>query len=184
LAAVEEILEQAASAGKGTQTSLDRRGSPGGIMESKYNPIVRAFGQIRTALMRCSNISRHDICPGTRLDEILPVEQRRDLWERLQHQGLPLADLKLSPVIDWSSTLVVLGLTVAFALLLRSWLALLVFLPLSTIAYLLTRPWAVHFPSSPKTVGELVIYLISFKDHKGSGYRWTHNPRRSTRDNR
>ncbi len=142
-------------------------------MEAKYNPIVRIFGRFRAALMSCSGIPRHEICPAARLDQLLPVDRRRDIWERLRGQGLLLPDLVTSPAVSWTSSLGVLGLAGTVALALHSWLGLLVFFPFGGIAYRATRPYAVHFPGGLTTVGELVVCLASFKDHKESGHRWT-----------
>ena len=61
------------------------------------------------------------------------------------------------------------------ALLLQDWLAFLLFIDLGLIAYKMSRPYAVHMNLAPRTVGELVLYLTSLKNHKHCGYRWTRN---------
>jgi hypothetical protein len=48
-------------------------------------------------------------------------------------------------------------------------------LPLGLAEHWLSRRRAVHFPFGLRTVGEVVLYLTSFREHKSSGYRWTRN---------
>src|SRR5262249_7512827 len=38
-----------------------------------------------------------------------------------------------------------------------------------------SRRRAVHLPLGLRTVGELVLYSTCFREHRGSGYRWTAN---------
>jgi len=46
-------------------------------------------------------------------------------------------------------------------------------LPVGVVVYWISRPRAVEFPLCVKTVGELAVYLTSYRDHRDSGYRWT-----------
>jgi hypothetical protein len=41
------------------------------------------------------------------------------------------------------------------------------------VAWLVTRPLAVHIPAGPATVCDAAIYLTSFKDGVRAGYRWS-----------
>ena len=65
--------------------------------------------------------------------------------------------------------------TLKSALYLQRWYALFVALPVTILVYWTSRRRAVHFPLGLRTVGEFVIYLTRFGDHKESGYRWTRN---------
>jgi hypothetical protein len=69
----------------------------------------------------------------------------------------------------------VLKTTLWLALWLRQWPAVLIAFPLGLWEYWTSRPRAVHSPLGLRTVGELVLYTTSFREHKRSGYRWTHN---------
>jgi hypothetical protein len=53
--------------------------------------------------------------------------------------------------------------------------ALLLALPMGFVVYWVSRPRAVHLPSGLRTVGELVIWMTNFGEHKESGYQWTRN---------
>src|SRR5262249_55970438 len=104
---------------------------------------------------------------------LLPVPRRRVIWRQLQAQGLPMPALELPGRMGPLCAGGVLLAAVTFALCVQSGWGLLLAFPLGLIVYGLNRPFAVHFPLGLRTVGELVIYLISFREHKDSGYRWT-----------
>jgi hypothetical protein len=144
-------------------------------MAQGYNPIVRTFGQFRAALTRTTGIARQEVRPGTPLENLLPVRRRREIWRGLRRAGVRVPALELPPVagaiIGWS---VPIG-AAALALWSGEWAALLSAFPFGLRAYWASRPWAVEFPLGMQTAGELAIYLTCFRDHRDSGYRWTHN---------
>jgi hypothetical protein len=144
-------------------------------MEQKYNPIVRTFNGIRAVLMDALDLPRHAICPEAPLEHLIPVRRRREVWRLLQEQGFLVPELGLTPPALRLGILGVVGGTVAGILFFQSWLGLFLAYPLFWVAHGLSLPFAVHFPTSMRTVGDLVLHLISFKKHKGSGYRWTRN---------
>jgi hypothetical protein len=140
-----------------------------------YNPIVRNFGRLRAALVSALDLDRHEVRPSTPLAALLPVERRRELWRQMRLQGVPLPGLRLTrPACRWY-TLAVVTTVLAFALWLQKWSALLLATSLGQFAYKLSRRHAVYFPLGLGTVGELVLYMTSFREHKSSGYRPTHN---------
>src|SRR4051812_19260596 len=144
-------------------------------MPPQYNPIVRTFGRFRAGLLDSLGVDRRAVRPDTPLEELIPAAERREVWRRLRRQGLRVPALELSPG-EWRRTVLgVLKMTASFALALQRWPALLAALPLGLVAYFASRPRAVHLPLGLRTVGEMVLYLTSFPEHKGSGYRWTHN---------
>ena len=144
-------------------------------MAQQYNPIVRTFGRFRAGLLGCLDVDRHEVRPGTPLEALIPMRERREVWRRLRRQGLRVPPLELATDdLAWNA-LGVLKATVSIALGLQKWPALLAALPLALLAYFASRRRAVHFPLGLRTVGELVFYLTSFPEHQGSGYRWTHN---------
>jgi hypothetical protein len=144
-------------------------------MPESYNPIVRTFCQLRAGLLRSTDLDRHEIRPGTPLEEILPVATRREIWQDLRRQGLRLPGLELSAIDRRRSLLDVLRTAVSVAVSMQRAFDLFLVLALGLAAYRVSRSRAVHFPFGLKTVGELVIYLISFPEHKESGYLWTRN---------
>jgi hypothetical protein len=144
-------------------------------MTPSYNPIVRTFGLLRGGLVHCLDLPRHAIRPGTRLETLIPVERRREAWELLRREGVDVPALKLPNGLENASIFAVLATTASFALLLREWTALLSGISFGRIAYTLTRPWATCIPLGLATVGELALYMTSYREHKDSGYRWTRN---------
>jgi hypothetical protein len=144
-------------------------------MPEGYNPIVRTFCRLRSGVLDCLAIDRHEVRPGTPLEDLLPVDQRRRVWEHLQRLGLRLPSLELSPRDHRRNLLQVIRGAVSSALYLQKWYTLLAFVPLALAVHWATRRRAVQFPSGIHTLGQLVIYSTCFAEHKESGYRWTRN---------
>jgi transposase InsO family protein len=141
----------------------------------QYNPIVRIFGRFRAGLLDSLGVDRRAVRPDTPLEELIPAHERREVWRRLRRQGLRVPALELTRAERAWNLFGVLKTTASLALGLQRWPALLAALPLGLLAYWASRRRAVHFPLGLRTVGEMVLYLTSFPEHKGSGYRWTHN---------
>jgi hypothetical protein len=144
-------------------------------MSYKYNPIVRTFSKLRAELLNNLAIPRHDVRPDTPLAALLPAERRREIWMRLQRRGFPLPPLELPPEERRRNAIGVARAAVGLALSLQRLAGLLLAIPLTLVAYCASRPKAVLFPLGLRTVGEVVLYLTSFREHKSSGYRWTKN---------
>jgi hypothetical protein len=144
-------------------------------MPEPYNPIVRTFGQLRAALVNTGEITRGEVRPGTPLESLVPVWRRRRVWRELRAKGLRPPPLELSGPEQWRQVLWVLRTALSAAVSLRSVNALLLVVPLAMTTYWVGRYRAVEFPLGLKTVGELTIAMTCFAEHKGSGYRWTHN---------
>jgi hypothetical protein len=141
----------------------------------KYNPIVRTFGHFRAELVSSLDLARHEVRPAAQLETLIPIQKRREVWRRLRRQGLRVPTLELTPRVRALNTLGVLKTAFSFALGLQKWPALLVAFPLGLVVYWASRRRAVHFPLGLRTVGEMVLYLTSFREHQPSGYRWTRN---------
>ena len=142
-------------------------------MAESYNPIMRAFCQFRAGVLSCIDIDRHEIRPGTPLESLLPEPSRRAVWDHLRRQGLRLPALEFSERDTRRMAWAVLRGTVSAAVSLRSWAAVLVAFPLALAVYRANRRRAAGLPLGMKNVGELVIYMTRFSEHKDSGYRWT-----------
>jgi hypothetical protein len=144
-------------------------------MPGAYNPIVRTFCVLRAGLCESLGVDRRDVRPATPLDELLPVDRRREAWKQLRRRGLQLPALELSGRDLHRNFWMVLRATVSLAVHLQRWSAMLLAIPLAMVVHRVTRRRAVHFPLDLQTVGELVIYATRFGEHKESGYRWTRN---------
>src|SRR5262245_19765459 len=73
-----------------------------------YNPIVRTFWKLRTGLVRHLGVARSDIRPETALADLIPVEQRREVWRKLRQEGVAVPDLELSSTVRSWGTLTVM----------------------------------------------------------------------------
>lgn len=144
-------------------------------MSDFYNPIVRTFGRLRSVLLRTLAIERRHICPQMPLAVLIPPEQRRQTWQRLREEGLAVPSLELTSWERTTGTLTVLKTAASLALSTQNSYALLTALPLGAVAYAASRPRAVNLPLGIRTVGDLVMYLTSYREHQHSGYRWTRN---------
>jgi hypothetical protein len=142
-------------------------------MPAFYNPIVRTFCRLRASLARHLDIDPRHVAPCIPLEALIPVERRRLIWQRLRGDGLDVPALEL---VAWERTVgafTVLKTTAFIALAMKSGFGLFSALPLSALAYGVTRPRAVQIPLGIRTVGELVMYCTSYRDHQASGYRWS-----------
>jgi hypothetical protein len=140
-----------------------------------YNPIVRVFGQLRAALAEAIGIPSRAIRPRTKLEWVLPVERRRELWLAMQRNGLRLPALELPPEAGWLGCLVLTIPKVAFVFLLGWCLGSLAAVAAVVLFVLLSRPWQTRFPACLRTVGDLTLYVTDYAEHRASGYRWTHD---------
>ena len=145
------------------------------MAESFYSPIMRTFCQFRAGVLSCIDVDRNKIRPGTPLESLLPEPSRRAVWEHLRRQGLRPPSLEFAERDMRRMAWAVLRGTVSAVVSLRSWAALLVAFPMAFAVYRANRRRAVGLPLGIKSVGELVIYMTRFSEHKDSGYRWTRN---------
>jgi hypothetical protein len=144
-------------------------------MTEAYNPIMRTFCQFRAGLLDCVDVDRREIRPSTPLESLLPEPSRRAVWRSLRLRGLWPPSLEFSRRDHRRMTWGVLRVAVSLAITLRNWTALLLVFPLAMIVYRANRRRAVRLPLGLTTVGELVIYMTRFGEHKDSAYRWTRN---------
>jgi hypothetical protein len=107
------------------------------------------------------------------LHELIPLERRRDVWHQLRQDGFAMPGLKLTSWERTVGTFTVLKTAASIAWATHPLAGLLSTFPLSALAYGVSRPRAVHVPLGIHTVGELVMYLTSCRDHRHSGYRWS-----------
>ncbi len=144
-------------------------------MAEAYSPIMRTFCQFRAGVLSYLDIDRHAIRPETPLESILPKPIRRAVWENLRQQGLRPPPLEYSPRDLQGMAWAMLRGVVSAGISLQRWSALFAAIPLIVAVYGAHRRRASELPRGAKTVGELVILMTHFADHKESGYRWTRN---------
>jgi hypothetical protein len=53
-------------------------------------PTSHTYYRLRRSLMSTLELSRHDIAPAARLEDIVPRDRRRAVWRRLRMDGLEL----------------------------------------------------------------------------------------------
>ena len=141
-------------------------------MTTNYCPTARNFYRLRTALLQVLPLSRHDIRPSSRLDDLIPLNKRRVVWTRLRSNGLSPPQLVLSPLMDKLALVSTLPATIATALWFQSCWALFFIVPWVWIALWVTRPWAKYInPAGPMAVADFVIYMTRF--HHSPTYRWS-----------
>jgi hypothetical protein len=138
-----------------------------------YNPFVRTFCRLRAGLMASLDIERRHVRPETPLELLIPRQHRRDVWRRLRDDGLDLPPLMLNPSEFGVAAITVLKTAASVALAVNGWAGLLSIIPLGVLANRVTRPLAVVLPPNVRTVGDLVLCLTSYRDHRDSGYRWS-----------
>jgi hypothetical protein len=134
----------------------------------------RVFYRMRRALAEVFGTPREAVTPASRLEEVLPLRQRRENWQRLaQALDLPLPPLvrpvrlELTLHLSGCACLLVGGVAAVLTAAGRgpgsAWIALglLAFSLLkSRLTWSLTRHWAVCFPPSCPTVKELIRTLL------------------------
>lgn len=132
-----------------------------------YDRLVRQLAQL-TAI-----VNPHDLRPETRLDHIIPAEQRRWTWDRLREAGFQLPELTLSSGVWLITALVVVGPVMLLTVLLKSWLSLLALARLGRFAYRITRPLAIHPPECCANLHDACLHLTHFNRADHEAGLWT-----------
>jgi hypothetical protein len=52
-------------------------------MNEPYSPIARTFCQLRAAVLRTGAVTRQQIYPDARLEDVVPVSIRAEVWNNL-----------------------------------------------------------------------------------------------------
>jgi len=120
------------------------------------------FYRLRRKLVEIASVPRSDIRPKAHWGALIPAWKRRRTWREFRAAGFGLPELRVSRRVFVMSAIFVLVATFGLAWELHSWLGLLLVLPLMLLAWLLTRPLAVH-PYPYVTIGASVLYLTSLK---------------------
>jgi len=123
--------------------------------------------------------ARATIVNSDRLEDIIPLPDRRVAWQALRAAGFPLPALRLSWRVLMISVAIVLGPVLLMALAWQRASICLAVVELGILAYRLTRPLATHAPASCETVREAVLHLTPFEIADYRAGLW---PREDVRD--
>ena len=66
-------------------------------MMAPFYPTARTFYRLRRELIEVLGVNRQEVRPSTRLEDLVPRNRRRAVWQHLRKQGLELPELSLSP---------------------------------------------------------------------------------------
>jgi hypothetical protein len=119
-------------------------------------------------------VGRQDIDPEMRLEELIPADRRRQVWQRLRKEGFALPGLTLSSRDRWLTLTHVLHAAASISLWLHHVWGLIFVIPFGVVAGLVTRRKAVHVRHGPLTIWDSVIYLTDFREGTRLGYKWSH----------
>jgi hypothetical protein len=103
-----------------------------------------------------------DVKSADRFEDLIPIKDRRRVWEDLQAVGFTLLPLVLSRRVMLIAWAIVLGPVVLLALAFRTASIVLSVVELWILAYRLTRPLAVYPPASCENVREAVLHVTRF----------------------
>jgi hypothetical protein len=122
-----------------------------------------ALTALRGHLQELLSLSRTNIKPTDRLEDLIPLRDRRQVWQDLQAAGFNLPGLGLSKRVLLVALALVVGPVLLLALALRTASVVLSMIELGVLSYRLTRPLAVHPPVYCETVPEAALYSTPFK---------------------
>jgi hypothetical protein len=137
----------------------------------------QAFYFLRRKLASSLNISRRDLAPNTRLENLIPVENRRLLWARLKTQLEPASVPDLARPIWLLSLLSLLTVLVFIYALIHAWnnfnvgsnfvlfFGLFVALVVGYGGAVITRPFKRTFRRGYECAGDLAKYLSVHSPH-------------------
>lgn len=145
----------------------------------------QAFYFLRRKLELSHDISRRDIRPGTLLQNVIPIQKRRLVWESLKSQIGPRAIPDLSRPI-WLATLLSLSTFLAFIVgVIQAWntssfesalfFGLFMMLTVGYCSAVITLPFKRHFRRGYQRAGDIAKYLSINSPHsfKRESKGWT-----------
>jgi hypothetical protein len=137
-------------------------------MDDILTPLARRtrFGEVyqslREQLEEIVPDRTQEITPTQRFDQLIPLAERRRVWQQLQQVGFVLPPLRLPSRVVLASTCIVLA-PVALLVLLINWSFAFTAVELYIWARRITRPMAVEVPAGCQTVQEAVLQLTPFR---------------------
>lgn len=148
--------------------------------DTKVCRTQRAFYRVRNAVGKELGLDRARIRPATRLERLIPIDRRREVWEKLQRAiGAPAwPELKRSSnVIALIGALTIGAAATVMALLPKAFgLALAIACLAGLLAVKATAIWRVQFAHNKATVGQLAEFLAPDLPNAWRPARtgWTH----------
>jgi hypothetical protein len=141
---------------------------------ARQSKTVCTFIDFRRQLQDMLPTAAANIELAVRLEDVIPIKDRRRIWQMLQDTGLNLPHLGLSKRVLVIVVGLVVGPVVLLALALHTASIVLSVLELSVLAYRVTRPLAVYPPPSWETVHEAVLHLTRFRIADYRAGFWPH----------
>jgi hypothetical protein len=161
----------------------------------QYNPIVRNFGKVRRVLTETLGLPRHAVRPSCKLAELVPPEQRRLVWNRLQLENGSDSLLRFPPSVTRMATLLfwcvfafflsgiggialLFGGTTLFAGVTVWLVAVVSALILSILSQMFVFQHLEHLATEldPNiSVGELTLRMTTGQECREARYQLTHN---------
>ncbi len=131
-----------------------------GLQPKTHCATSRGFYRTRRALIQSVGLNRDQIRLDSKLEELIPTEQRRNAWGFLRQAGLALPVLRLSSV-QIVAILSAMAMVAAISIALTHAVLPIVFgsLFLTGYAFLFASSFARTIPNSCNTVRNLVIQL-------------------------
>src|SRR5262245_26022720 len=138
-------------------------------MTGDNDPVQRTFRRFRAICVRELGIDRAAVRPDTKLSQLVPREQRRQLWRALRRHGLEPPGLDPDRA-GCSLLLISVFGPVGGCFFWHQPLLLLLIFPLLLASYWVSLPRWVELADCVDTVEELVLYMTPFKAAKAEGY--------------
>jgi hypothetical protein len=131
-----------------------------GLQPRTYCATSRGFYRTRRVLVEAAGLNREQIRLDSRLDELLPIEQRRQAWALLQQAGLTPPALRLSSA-QIAVILLATGVGATISIVLTHAILPILFGFLFLTAYFFTCAFssARTIPKSCNTIRDLVMQL-------------------------
>lgn len=146
-------------------------------------PSFPPFFATRDALMFLAKVDRKLIRPSTQLADLVEIKNRRTYWTQFQAETcIELPSLQLTAIgeIVFQVSMILVFATTSYLCLFSSdpdmtaltVVAALVFVLLS---YLISRPFAIAFPTSCQTIGD-IVRLARIPRYSSQSSEWLKNP--------
>lgn len=122
-------------------------------LESDRCATAAAFYRLRRFFIEELNVQRGSIRPDTRLEDLIPIDPRRTLWQKLA----PTLPLRIRSLERPSWVHAILGITILAVIvgLFISWTWVLAGLLAGFLVYVATQPLATRFPGGCQTMRDL-----------------------------
>ena len=132
------------------------------------------FYRFRRDLQELISLEREQIRPAARLTDLIPVRDRRRVWQELRRRGYRIPALGLPPGLRLVGAISVLARSAFLAWLFHNAVFMIAIVPFAVMTYWVTRPFAVHPPENCDTVRKLIIHATPFRRQDHEAGLWCH----------